>query len=206
MLVDVADDKLRQRLDRDGNEVFEAGHKQRRQHLVHGYNAVRQLAAAQPLVVGQHQRDLPGQAVDDAVHIHVGDLQLLIPEALKQSVDKRKRAQIGAHPPVLPEALQNGDGRGDHHFAHGQQVIEPRGVVHERVLHATPFPIAGDAGLVLIAAAQTALSVGRLPLGVKPLQLLIEPCDRSVCQVFQLHSFPSFSVPSFLISRLSTKA
>ena len=206
MLVDVADNELRQRLDGNGNQVFEAAHEQRRHHLVHGYDVVRQLTASQPPVVCQHQRDLLGQAVDDAVHVHVGDLQFLVPVALKQPVDERERTQIGAHPAVLPKALQNGDGRGGHHLPHGQQIVEPRGVVHQRVPDAAPLTIAGDAGLVLVAAAEAAFAVGRLPLGVKPLQLFVYPCNNSVCKVFQLHSLPSFSAPIFLISRLSTKA
>ena len=208
MLVDVADDELRQGLQRNRDQSGEARHEQGRQHLIHGHDPVGQRTAAEALVVGQHQRDLLGEAHHDAVHIHMGDAQLLAPEALEETVNKGEGTQIGAHPAVLPEALQARNRRGSHHLAHGQQVIQPRAVVHQRVLHAAPFAVTGDAGLVLIAAAEAAGAVARLPLGVEPLQLFVDGRAGGGQRIFDLLHFvsPFRAASIFLISRLSTKA
>ena len=205
MLVDVADDELRQGLDGDGDQGGEARHEQRGQHLVHGDDVIGQGAAAQPPVVGQHQGDLVGEAGHDAVHIPVGDPQLRAAIALEQPVNKGEGAQIGAHPPVFPEALQHRHRGLGHHGRHAHQVVQPRAVVREGVLHAAPLPIAGDAGLVLIPAAQAAGAVAGLPLGVEPLELFVHRRHGGVRQVFQLHDRASFPWIR-LISRLSTKA
>ena len=187
---------------------MEACHEQGRQHLVHGHDPVGQRAAAEAPVVGQHQGDLLGKAHHDAVHVHMGDAQLLATEALEEAVDKGEGAQIGAHPAVFPEALQAGDGSGGHHLAHGQQVIQPRAVVHQRVLHTAPLAVAGDAGLVLIAAAEAAGAVAGLPLGVEPLQLLVDGRAGGGQRIFDLLHFvsPFRAASIFLISRLSTNA
>ena len=205
VLVDVTDDELRQCLDGDGNQAGEASHKQGRHDLVHGNDVVAVPSAAQTLVVGQDQGDLFREAADDTVHIHVGDLQFVLPVALKQPVNKGEGAQIGTHPTVLPEALEDRHRGGGHHFPHGQQVVQPGGVVHKGILHTAPLPVAGDTGLILIAAAKTALAVGCLPLGVKAFQLFIDHADDGICPLLQYHGHTSLW-PSFLISRLSTKA
>ena len=192
MLVDIADDEFRQGLQRDGNQILEARHEQRGQHLIHGHHPVGEGAAAKAPVVGQHQSDLLGQALHDGVHIHVGDAQLIAPVALEQPVDEHEGAKVGAHPAVLPEALQAGDGGGAHHHRHAAQILQPLAVVIEGVLHAAPFPVFGNAGLVVIAGAEAAHTVFRLPQGVKALQLFVDGFDQLV-SCFHITCLPECS-------------
>ena len=109
MLVNVADDELGQSLEGERNELFEAHHEQRRQDLVHGNDAVGILAASETTVVGQDECDLLGQAADDSVHALVRRYQLVAAEAFKQAVNEHEGAEVGAHPAILPEALEAGD-------------------------------------------------------------------------------------------------
>ena len=192
MLVDVADDKFRQGLQGDGDQVLEACHEQRGQHLIHGHHPVGEGAAAEAPVIGQHQGDLLGQTLHDGVHIHVGDPQLIAPVALKQPVDEHEGAQVGAHPAVLPEALQAGDGGGAHHQRHAAQVFQPLAVVIEGVLHAAPFPVFGNAGLVVVAGAEAAHAVFGLPQGVKALQLFVDGFDQLI-SCFHITCLPECS-------------
>ena len=157
-------------------------------------------SAAQAPVVGEDERYLLRQALHYGVHVQVRYLQLRAAEALEQAVDERKGAEVGAHPAVLPYALEHGyRGAGDHQ-THALEVVQPGQVVRERVVHAAPLAVFGDAGLVVKAAAEAALAVFGLPDGVEPLQLLVyKGCDG----VF--HRAASFAWMC-LISRLSTKA
>ena len=202
VLVDVADDELRQGLQRDGDQVREARHEEGRHDLVHRDDLVGQRAAAEPAVVREHQGYLLRQALHDGVHVEVGYLQLGAAEALEQAVDEGEGAQIRAHPAVFPHALEHRQRGARDHDAHALEVVEPGDVVGKRVVHAAPLAVFGDAGLVVIAAAQAARAVLRLPLGVEFLQLLVY--ERGYRIFHRL--LPLSQALIFLISRLSTKA
>ena len=118
VLVDVADDELRQGLQRDGDEVREARHEEGRHDLVHRDDLVGQRAAAEPAVVREHQGYLLRQALHDGVHVEVGYLQLRAAEALEQAVDEGEGAQIRAHPAVFPHALEHRQRGAGHHESH----------------------------------------------------------------------------------------
>ena len=181
VLVHVADDELGQGLQREGGQLLEALEEQRGDGLVVGDDLLAALdAAAETAVVFQHEGDALGQALDDGVHVGVGDHQLLAAIALEQAVDEHEGAQEGAHPAVLPEALHHRDGGRAHHQRHGHQVLHPGGIVHHRVLHAAPLAPFGHAGLVIVAAAQAADAVLGLPFGVKALQRLVDGSDEFV--------------------------
>ncbi len=186
VLVDVADDELRQGLQREGIEALEALEEERGDGLVMGNDVVGVLAAAETGVVLEAEGDLLGEGLHDGVHVHVRDAQLRPAVALKETVDEHEGAQVGAHPAIFPEALENGQRRGGHHLHHGEDVVEPGGVIVERVFHAAPLAPFGDAGLVVIAAAQAALAVLGLPQGIKALQRLV---DRREELVGQFHAF-----------------
>ena len=202
LLVNIADDELRQRLQRDGDQVFEAGQEQRRHDLVHRDDLIAVLAA-DAQVVRQHKGDLLGQALHDGVHIHVRDHELGAAVALKQTVDEHERAEVGAHPAVFPEALQARDRRGGDHGSHGHDVFEPCAVVDHGVVQTAPLAVLGDAGLIIVTAAETADTVLSLPEGVESLHLGVNKFRNRA-----IHSFHSPPVQEliFLISRLSTKA
>ena len=181
MLVNIADDELRQRLEREGDKTLEAGHEQRRQNLVKGNEVIAARAAAETLVVCEHERDALCQALDDGVHIRMGGAQLIAAEALEQTVDKHKGAEVRAHPTVLPEALEAGNRSGGDHLHHAQQVIEPLGVIIKGVLHAAPFAPFGDAGLVIVAGALTAGAMLGLPEGIEAFKLFINSGYKLIC-------------------------
>ena len=202
VLVNVADDELGQGLQRDGDEVREAGHEEGRHDLVHRDQPVGQRAAAEPAVIGEDQSYLLRQALDYGVHVEMSDLQLGAAEALEEPVYEAEGAEVGAHPAVLPHALEHRQGCAGDHEAHALEVVQPGEVVHHGVVYAAPLAVFGDAGLVIEAAAQAAGAVLRLPLGVEFLQFLVHKgCDR----VFHL-LLPLPQALIFLISRLSTKA
>ena len=188
LLVDVADDELRQGLQRYRNEVGEAGHEERRQDLVHGHHPVRERAAAQTAVVGEDKGYLLGQALHYGVHVQMRNLQRGAAVALIEAVDKGEGAEVGAHPAVFPHALEDGQRGACDHEAHALEVVEPGDVVDHRVVHSAPLAVFGDAGLVVEAAAQSALAVLGLPQGVKLLQL---PVNESGDGVF--HRLASFA-------------
>ena len=174
MLVDVADDELRQGLHRHGGQALEALEEEGRDGLVEGDALVAVRPAAETLVVCEDEGDLLGEVLDDAVHVHVRDAQLRAAVALKEPVDEHEGAEVGAHPAVLPEALEDGEGGGGDHARHGGEVLEPRGVIVEGVLHAAPLAPFGDAGLVVVAAALAADAVLGLPQGVEALKLFVD--------------------------------
>ena len=184
MLVNVADDELRQSLERDGDKILEALHKQRRKNLVHRNHEVAQRAAAETLIVCEDESNLTGQAANYGVHIQVSYLQLVAAEALEQTVDEHEGAEVGAHPAVFPEALEAGDGSGGDHLCHGEEVIQPCDVVDHGVLHAAPLTPFRNAGLVVVTAALAAYAVLGLPDGVEALKLFI---NRSNYFVSNLH-------------------
>ena len=180
MLVDIADDELRQGLERDGVQALEALQEQRRNGLVVGDAVVRLGAAAEAPVIGEDEGDAFGEALHDGVHVHVGDAQLLSPVALKEPVDKHEGAEIGAHPAVFPEALEDGDGGGGHHARHGHQIVEPLGIVIEGVLHAAPLAPFGDAGFVIVAVTLAADAVLGLPQGVEAFKPFVNGPDELI--------------------------
>ena len=202
MLVYVADDELGQGLQRDGDEVREAGHEEGRHDLVHRDHSVGQRAAAEPAVIGEDQSYLLGQALHYGVHVEVGDLQLGAAEALKEPVYEAEGAEVGAHPAVLPHALEHRQRGARDHEAHALEVVEPGEVVDHGVVHAAPLAVLGYAGLVVETAAQTAGAVLRLPFGVELLKFLVY---RRGYRIFHL-LLPLPQALIFLISRLSTKA
>ena len=188
LLVDVADDELRQSLERYRNEVGEAGHEERRQHLVHGHHPVAQRPAAETAVVGEDKGYLLRQALHNGVHVQMRNLQRGAAIALEEAVDKGEGAEVGAHPAVLPHALEDGQGRARDHEAHALEVVEPGEIVDEGVVNSAPLAVFRDAGLVVIAAAKAALAVLGLPQGIKPLQLLVNESGDGV-----FHRLASFA-------------
>lgn len=176
VLVNIADDELRQRLQRERNELLEAHHEQRGQNLVHGNDAVGILAAAETTVIAQAEGDLLGQAADDGVHALVRGDELIAAEALEQAVDEHEGAKVGAHPAVLPEALEAGDRSGCDHHRHGSEVLQPCAVVDHGILNAAPFTPFCNAGLVIITGSLAADAVFSLPYGVKAFKLFIYCC------------------------------
>ena len=203
MLVNIADDKLRQRLQGDGVQALEASEKQRGEYLVMGYDVVGLPASAETAVICQHEGDFLGQALHDGVHVHVRYAQLRPAVALEESVDEHERAEVGAHPAVLPEALHDVDRGGRDHGAHGDEIVEPLRIIVESVLYAAPFAVFRDAGFVNIATSQAARAVLRLPQRIKALQLLVDFLNRFVNEL-QFH-FPAPPC-NFLISRDSINA
>ena len=173
MLVNIADDELGQGLQRNGNELLEALHKQRRQDLIHGNHDIGQRAAAKASVVCENESDLLGQAADDSVHVLVGDLQLVATVALEQAVDEHESTEVRAHPAVFPEAFEAGNGGGGDHLHHEHNVLEPCRIVHEGVLNATPLTVLCNAGLVIVSVTLTADAVSCAPNGVKAFKFLI---------------------------------
>ena len=200
LLVDVADDELGQGLERYRDEVREAGHEERREHLVHGHHPVRKRAAAETAVVREDEGYLLRQALHYGVHMQVGNLQRGAAVALEEAVDEGEGAEVGAHPAVLPHALEDGQRGARDHEAHALEVVEPGEIVGEGVVHTAPLAVFRYAGLVMVAAAQAALAVLGLPQGVELLQLLINESGDGV-----FHRLASFAWMC-LISRLSTKA
>ena len=180
VLVHIADDELGQGLQREGVETLEALEEERGDRLVVGDNLITVRAAAQALVIGEGEGDALGQGLDDGVHVQMGDLELRAAIALKEPVDEHEGAEEGAHPAVLPHALEHGQGGGAHHEHHGVEVVEPGAVVHHRVLHAAPLAPFGHAGLVIVAASETALAVLGLPEGIKALQRLVHGSDHFI--------------------------
>ena len=176
MLVNVADDELGQGLERERDEILEAHHEQRGQDLVHGNDAVGILAAAETAVVGQDEGDLLGQAADDGVHALMCGDELVAAEALEQAVDEHECAEIGAHPAVLPKALEAGQRSGGDHHGHGDEVVHPRLVVNEGILDAAPLTPFGNAGLVVVAVSLAAHAVLGLPDGIEAFKLFINSC------------------------------
>ena len=189
MLVNIAYNELRQRLERERDEPLEASEEQRGQHLVKREELVRQRSAAEALVVCQHHGDALCKALHDGVHVRVRDAQLIPAIALKEAVDEHERAEVRAHPAVFPEAFEARDGRGGDHLHHAQKVIEPLGVIIKRVLHAAPFAPLGNAGLVVVTVALTAHAVLRLPDGVKAFELFVYGSNKLVCDL-HLHLPP----------------
>ncbi len=159
----------------------EARQEQRGQHLVKGEEVVAARAAAEALVVGEHERDALGKALHDGVHVRVRGAQLIAAVALEQTVDEHKGAEIRAHPAVLPEALETGDRSGGDHLHHAREVIEPLGVIIKGVLNAAPFAPFGDTGLVIVAGALTADTVLGLPDGVEAFELFINSGYKLIC-------------------------
>ena len=189
MLVDVADDKLRQGLHGDGGQPLEALEEEGRDGLVEGDALVGLRAAAEARVVCQDEGDLLREVLHDAVHVHVGDAQLRAAVALKEPVDEHEGAQIGAHPAVLPEAFEDGQGGGGHHAGHGHQVLDPGAVVVERVLHAAPLAVFGHARLVVVAGPEAAGAVLGLPQRVEALELFVHG-GKELVGHFHLTSLP----------------
>ena len=174
VLVNVADDELRKRLQRNGDEVLEARHEQRGQNLVHGNHSVGQGTAAQTSVVCENKSDLLCQAPYDGVHIQMRYLELIAAVAFEQAVDEHESSEVGAHPAVFPEALEAGNGCGGDHLSHGHQVLQPCGIVDHGVLDAAPFTILGNAGLVIVTAPLAALAVLGLPYRVEAFKLFVD--------------------------------
>ncbi len=203
MLVDVTDDELRHGLHRFRIQGREAGREERRDSLVEADHLVGHLTAAETGVVVQNETDAQGQDADDGIAVDVGDVQFSPPVPFIDAVDEREGREERAHPAVLPDALQDFDGVSRHHGTHVAEVLEPGGIVLERVLYAAPFPVAGNAGTVIaVAGALSALSVLREPDGVEALQFLID--KRNDLLFHRYAPFPAVS--SFLISRPSTNA
>ena len=124
VLVHVADDEFRQRLQRHGVQSWEAGHEQLRQHLVHGDKLLAlRLAGAETAVMREDVSDAAGEAADDGVHLRVRDAQLLAAVALEQAVDEHEGAEVRTHPAIFPKALHDGHRRGADHLHHGQDVV-----------------------------------------------------------------------------------
>ena len=174
MLVNVADDELRQGLHRDRCQTLKALEEEGRDGLVEGNALFGIRSAAKTRVICEDESNLLGEVLHDAVHVHVRNTQLSAAVALKEAVNEHEGAEIGAHPAVLPEALEDGDGGGGHHARHGDEIFHPRVIIVEGVLHAAPLAPFGNAGLVVIAAALAADAVLCLPQGVKALELFVD--------------------------------
>ena len=180
MLVYVADDELRQCLQREGIQPLEALQEERCDRLVMRDNVHRVRTAAEARVVLQRKCDSLGQTLYNRVHIHMCDLQLRSAVAFKKPIDEHEGSQIGAHPAVFPEPLQNRHGRRGHHLHHAEDIVEPGTVVHHGVLYTAPFTPLGHAGLVIIAVALSACALLRLLQRIEALQRFVQGCDHLV--------------------------
>ena len=74
------------------------------------------------------------QALDYGVHVEMSDLQLGAAEALEEPVYEAEGAEVGAHPAVLPHALEHRQGCAGDHEAHALEVVQPGEVVHHGVV------------------------------------------------------------------------
>ena len=94
MLVNVADDELRQRLQRERIEALEALQEERCDCLIMRDNVHRIRTAAEAGVVLQRKRDSFGQALHNRVHVHMRNLQFRAAIALEQAINEHKGSQI----------------------------------------------------------------------------------------------------------------
>ena len=94
MLVNVTDDELRQRLQREGIETLEALQEERCDRLVMRDDVHRVRPAAEASIVFQRKGDSLGQALHNRVHVHMRNLQFRAAIALEQAINEHKGSQI----------------------------------------------------------------------------------------------------------------
>ena len=94
LLVYVADDELRQSLQRYRYEIREAAHEERRQYFVHRHHAVRERPAAEAFVIGEDKGYLLRQALHYGVHVHVRYAQFRAAKAFEEAVYEGEGAQV----------------------------------------------------------------------------------------------------------------
>ena len=139
-------------LHRNADEVREAGHELGRNELVKADDAVgkRFFAADVPVRVEAERNDVDGVLYDDIVQEVTGP-ELYAAHALELAVDKLRQREVGQHPAVAPDALEDLQRRAEDEFYHVLPHDAPPAVVCKRVLHAAPLAPAADAGLVYVA-------------------------------------------------------
>ena len=182
VVVHVAGDEIRDHLQRNVLHLLAEGVEDAAPHrlvvgdglVVSGLHLFAALVGVQ--VVTEHAHELIDGCVGHGAVVQRTGAQRLAPQSLHAAVEPVQHRQIGlTHPAIAPAALGK---RPDAAVAHDivyqhAVVIQPHLVeIVERVLHAAPFPVPVQAGLVAVQVAQTPLAVG-LAVPEIPGQLLI---------------------------------
>ena len=186
VLVDIADNELRQSLQGDGFQSGEATDEQMRQSFIDTDDVVGVLAAADTTVIADDIGHHIGDAVYDGVGVHAGDFQLISAIAFKQTIQECEGCQVGTHPAVLPECFEEVGGGFGHHQTHHAQVLQPAYICLHGVFDTAPLTILCDTGLVVVTGTLTADTVFSHPDRIELLQFVINKIDDGIQRILNL--------------------
>ena len=146
VLVEQHGDIGRRRLTAQALERREAHHDGGHLVFVHQHDLVGEfLIVADAAVAAEEAVEQLCHVLDDEVLLQVADTQVFIAQALGVAVDHHGHSQIVGHPAVAEHGLDVA--RLGNHLRHGDPVVQPAGIVIERVGHTAPFAAVADLAL-----------------------------------------------------------
>ena len=146
VLVEQHGDIGRRRLTAQALERREAHHDGGHLVFVHEHDLVGEfLVVADAAVAAEETVEQLCHVLDDEILFQVTDTQVFIAQALGVAVDHHGHGQVVGHPAVAEHGLDVA--RLGDHLCHGDPVVQPAGIIIERVGHAAPLAAVADLAL-----------------------------------------------------------
>ena len=138
VLVEQHGDIGRRRLTAQALERREAHHDGGHLVFVHEHDLVGEfLVLADAAVAAEETVEQLCHVLDDKILLQVADAQIFVAQALGVAVDHHGHGQIVGHPAIAEHGLDVA--RLGYHLRHGDPVVQPAGIIIERVGHAAPL-------------------------------------------------------------------
>ena len=146
VLVEQHGDIGRRRLTAQALERREAHHDGGHLVFIHEHNLIGELLVLTDAAVAAEEAvEQLCHVLDDEVLLQVADAQIFIAQALGVAVDHHGHGQIVGHPAIAEHGLDVA--RLGNHLRHGDPVVQPAGIIIERVGHAAPLAAVADLAL-----------------------------------------------------------
>ena len=142
-------------LNGNADEVREACHKLGRNKLVKAHDSIGKRFFAADVLIGIEGvgNDVDGVLYYDVIQ-RVACAKLHAAHTLELAVDKLRQREVGQHPAIAENALDDLNRRLENKFYHVLPHDAPPTVVNERVLDAAPLAPAANAGLIYVAKSK----------------------------------------------------